>query len=79
MIRNRQTKEKISQKVWREAENISCGLYRMNAKYAFAYAFNCNEKEIIYGEFLFRVNPEDVIRLKDFDGYIGLDEIRNQK
>jgi len=71
----KRVKQKKGRMPWKEAEAIAYGLNRMNARSAFAYAFNCDEKEITYGEFLFRTNPEDVIRLKDFDGYIELDKV----
>ena len=61
----------IPAKIWREAEAISGGLYRTNAKYAIAYAFRCNEKEIVYGEFLSNLKREWE-NIKDFDGYISL-------
>ena len=61
------SKEKIPAKVWREAESIAGGLYRMNATSSVAYAFKHNQTEICYGEFIFRT---EVNRLPEFDGYI---------
>ena len=73
MKRVKQVKS-IPQKIWREAEKIATGLYRANARSAFAYAFNFNDKEICYGEFMFNAN-RDELRLKDFDGYLTLDKL----
>lgn len=65
-------KRHIPVKVWREAESIAGGLYRMNARTAFGYGFNFNDetKKINYGEFLFEACG-DRERLPKFDGYIS--------
>jgi hypothetical protein len=67
-----QTNKAIPQKVWREAEKIAGGIYRMNAKYADVYAFNFNEKGICYGEFMSTHLLDDLKRLPTFAGYLKI-------
>jgi hypothetical protein len=57
-------KTPIPPAVLREAVGIAYGLYSMNAGYAKWYAFNHNDKEITYGEFL---GGSEENRLPEFD------------
>lgn len=50
--------KKVSTRALKEAASVCVGLYSMNAGSARFYAFNCNEKEVLSGEFCWEFEVE---------------------
>lgn len=62
--------QNIPASIIKDAQSVTNGLYRMNARNARGYAFCCHEngKEVAVGEFIWF--GETHVNSENFDGYI---------